>query len=63
MNPPVIPGSLVSTNQYALTTRHSGGTVCAMMDGSVRGISTGVSQSSVNLALFPADGAPMPSDW
>jgi prepilin-type N-terminal cleavage/methylation domain-containing protein/prepilin-type processing-associated H-X9-DG protein len=62
-NPPVIPNSLVSTNQFALTTRHSGGTVCAMMDGSVRGISTSVSQTTVNIALFPADGAVTPADW
>jgi type II secretory pathway pseudopilin PulG len=34
-----------------------------MGDGSVRGISPGISQNTFNIALVPNDGLPLPSDW
>jgi prepilin-type N-terminal cleavage/methylation domain-containing protein len=47
---------------YYITTPHAAAVV-SMMDGSCRSISTGVSQATVNLAMFPNDGGVMPSDW
>jgi len=34
-----------------------------MMDGSVRGVSSGVSQTTWQYAITPNDGNPLPSDW
>jgi len=59
----VRPGSLSQEQIYSVTTMHSGGTIVAMMDGSCRSVSSNVSQATFNLALFPADGGVMPTDW
>jgi len=49
--------------QYHIVTPHATQAQVGLMDGSVRSISSSVSQATVNLALFPADGANLPSDW
>jgi prepilin-type N-terminal cleavage/methylation domain-containing protein len=41
----------------------AGGIVCGLGDGSVRLVSSGVSQSTWNRAVFPADGLVLGSDW
>ncbi len=45
------------------STSHTATCQTALMDGSVRGVSTAVSQPTWWLAVQPADGRPMPSDW
>jgi len=63
-NPPVVVGvTVASGNQYHITGLHPSGAQVVMMDGSVRGISTGISQATMNLAMFPSDGGNLPSDW
>jgi prepilin-type N-terminal cleavage/methylation domain-containing protein/prepilin-type processing-associated H-X9-DG protein len=60
---PVVFNSPVTTNQYAITTTHPGGATICMLDGSVRSLSNAVSQATVNMALYPVDKVPLPSDW
>jgi len=38
-------------------------TLVAMMDGSGRTVSSSITQTTFNLALFPSDGGVMPSNW
>jgi prepilin-type N-terminal cleavage/methylation domain-containing protein len=42
---------------------HTGTIQCLLGDGSVRGVSTGVSQQTWTWACNPQDGNPLPSDW
>jgi hypothetical protein len=66
-NPPILtgitPNQCPSSFQYMITSGHTGVAVTALMDGSIRNLTTSISQATVNLALYPADGAPMPGDW
>lgn len=63
-NPPIDTGKTVAAvNQYALSSGHTAVVMASMMDGSVRAISPSVSQATVNLAMFPSDGTPLPSNW
>jgi len=67
-NPPIVSSPPASTNpaqgyQYHIVGLHTGTALVGMMDGSCRGVSTSVSQATVNLALFPADGGVLNSDW
>jgi prepilin-type N-terminal cleavage/methylation domain-containing protein len=68
-NPPIYAPANYSTlggNQtqiYGVTSAHTGGTLVGMMDGSVRVVATTMSQTTFNLALYPTDGTPLPSDW
>src|SRR5262249_10089364 len=55
--------TVAAVNQYALSSTHTGITQTALLDGSVRSISTGVSKATLTLALSPTDGGVMPSDW
>jgi hypothetical protein len=45
------------------STGHTGATVVAMTDGSVRLVSPGLSQITWAYACNPADGMPLGSDW
>jgi prepilin-type N-terminal cleavage/methylation domain-containing protein len=45
------------------STAHTGTCMGAMLDGSVRGISAGVSAATWLIAVTPNDGTPLPSDW
>jgi hypothetical protein len=51
----------IATTTFSST--HTGIINAAMMDGSVRTISTGISQNNWNLALDPADGLVFDSSW
>ena len=60
---PTYPGGLNPCVKGKPNTSHSGGMVTGMGDGSVRNVSGNVSQATWQLALTPADGTPLPSDW
>lgn len=45
------------------STSHTATCMTGLMDGSVRGVSQGVPQTTWALAVMPADGLPMPSGW
>ena len=66
-NPPVTSGvqprNLTQVQIYSVTTMHTGVTLVAMMDGSGRTVSSSITQTTFNLALFPSDGGVMPSNW
>jgi prepilin-type N-terminal cleavage/methylation domain-containing protein len=42
---------------------HTAVVLAGLGDGSVRPLTSGMSQTTYNLALIPNDGVPMPSDW
>src|SRR5207237_496928 len=42
---------------------HTGQVMCLLMDGSVRGVTTGITQTTWNNALLPDDGNALGSDW
>jgi hypothetical protein len=46
-----------------LQSPYAGGLMVGMGDGSVRMVSSGVSQYSWNLALNPSDGLTLDSSW
>jgi prepilin-type N-terminal cleavage/methylation domain-containing protein len=48
---------------YVPSTAHTGTIQCALMDGSVRGVSSGMSANTFWLACQPADGNVLGSDW
>jgi prepilin-type N-terminal cleavage/methylation domain-containing protein/prepilin-type processing-associated H-X9-DG protein len=50
-------------NNYVATSPHTGGINVSLGDGSVRFVSQSVSPNTWWLALTPADGIPLPSDW
>jgi len=45
------------------STGHTGVCLTALMDGSVRGVSSSVSQGTWIIAITPDDNQPMPSNW
>ena len=55
--------TITAAHPYALSSRHAGGVPAALMDGSVRTISSGTTTAILNLALFPNDGGVLPSNW
>jgi len=50
-------------NWYVLQGAHSGTMQAGLGDGSVRGVSQGISAATWYLACCPNDGSPMPSGW
>jgi len=42
---------------------HTGQVLTLLMDGSVRGVSTAITQTTWQWAITPADGNPLPSNW
>ena len=48
---------------YWPSSSHTGALIVGLGDGSVRNISTGISQTTFNIAMVPNDGLPFPSDW
>lgn len=56
-------GGCTGAHPYVANSMHTGTLQAAMFDGSVRGISSGMSGNTFILATFPADGQPMPSDF
>jgi prepilin-type N-terminal cleavage/methylation domain-containing protein len=76
-DPAYVPGGVLYGSNFPLpqagnprqidtttfSSAHTGIINAAMMDGSVRTISTGISQYNWNLALEPADGLTFDSSW
>jgi len=50
-------------NWYVTQGGHTGCMLVCMGDGSARTVSSGISANTWNLACYPGDGAPLPSDW
>jgi prepilin-type N-terminal cleavage/methylation domain-containing protein len=61
--PPVKPSNGKVCDPTRLQAMYAGGMMVGMGDGSVRLVSTGVSQRTFGLAVDPADGQPLGSDW
>src|SRR5262249_31761749 len=55
--------SAANCNWYATQGAHAGGMVAGMGDGSVRGVSSGVSLNTWVAACMPNDGNPLGSNW
>jgi prepilin-type N-terminal cleavage/methylation domain-containing protein len=69
-SPPVLPplpqigvNQITCSNGMEPSTGHSGAMVASMADGSVRLISSGVSQTTWYYACNPTDGKTLGSDW
>ncbi|HZV07808.1 MAG TPA: DUF1559 domain-containing protein [Gemmataceae bacterium] len=73
-----IPGAVTSTNliqpnfnvnnstacySWVPSSGHTATLLVAMGDGSVHGVSSGISANTFTLAMIPNDGLPMGSDW
>jgi prepilin-type N-terminal cleavage/methylation domain-containing protein/prepilin-type processing-associated H-X9-DG protein len=61
--PPQVAPSLGEIEFARASTMHSGGAQVVLADGSVRGVSAAVSESTWWNALVPADGQPLGADW
>jgi hypothetical protein len=55
--------SATSCNWYGLQGAHSGTMQVGLGDGSVRGVSTGISINTWVFACVPNDGNPLGSNW
>ena len=60
--PPQIAPALVDAHAYYANTGHNI-MIVAMMDGSARGVNSGVSLITWQLVCTPDDGTPLPADW
>ena len=60
---PQFQPSAPNCNSGLLQGHHAGTFLVGMGDGSVRGVSQGVSQNTWTLALYPNDGLPLGPDW
>jgi prepilin-type N-terminal cleavage/methylation domain-containing protein len=45
------------------SSSHTGALIVGLGDGSVRNISSGISQGTFNIAMIPNEGLPLPADW
>jgi prepilin-type N-terminal cleavage/methylation domain-containing protein len=61
--PPVKPSGGVQCDPTRLQAFSAGGIQVGMGDGSVRGVSPGISQATWGKAIDPADGFALGSDW
>jgi prepilin-type N-terminal cleavage/methylation domain-containing protein len=52
-----------SANPFRPNSAHTGTMQTGMMDGSIRGVGAAVSSTTWGLAVYPADGVPLGSDW
>jgi prepilin-type N-terminal cleavage/methylation domain-containing protein len=52
-----------NAHRCSTSSAHTGVVQVALADGSVRGVSAGISQSTWMNVLLPADGNPLGSDW
>jgi prepilin-type N-terminal cleavage/methylation domain-containing protein len=57
------PGRTPSPVRWLPSSGHSGGVLCAMMDGSVRAVSSSVPGATFWVASAGSDGNPLPGDW
>lgn len=49
--------------RWAPSTAHTGAIQCALMDGSIRGVSSGMTTDTFWRAANPTDGVPLGSNW
>ncbi len=63
LNLPQLKPSPAQCNQNLLQSPFSGGVLVGLGDGSVRSVSTGVSQTTWQNAIIPNDGNPLGNDW
>ncbi len=56
-------GSTPPPVRWLPSSGHSGGVLCAMMDGSVRSVSSSVPGATLWLAASGSDGVPLPGNW
>jgi prepilin-type N-terminal cleavage/methylation domain-containing protein len=57
------PGRTPSPIRWLPSSGHSGGVLCAMMDGSVRSVSSSVPGATFWVAVAGSDGNTLPGDW
>ncbi len=57
------PAGADCCNNWRAQSGHSGGMNVALADGSVRFVARGISQTTWDRALLPADGLPLGDDW
>ena len=62
-NLPQLKPTQAQCNPALLQSPFSGGVLVGLGDGSVRSVSSGVSQPTWQAALLPNDGVPLGSDW
>jgi len=62
-NLPQLKPTQAQCNPALLQSPFSGGVLVGLGDGSVRSVSSGVSQATWQSALLPADGIPLGNDW
>jgi prepilin-type N-terminal cleavage/methylation domain-containing protein/prepilin-type processing-associated H-X9-DG protein len=62
-NPPQSGITINQCDKYRAQSYHSGGVNCALMDGSVRFVTSSIGQPTWQSAVQPADGKPLGSDW
>jgi prepilin-type N-terminal cleavage/methylation domain-containing protein len=62
-NPSLTPGNPNSLNPHLCQSFHPGLMMVGLMDGSARPVTSGVSESSWNLAVQPADGQVFDASW
>jgi prepilin-type N-terminal cleavage/methylation domain-containing protein len=60
---PQFAPTLANCNKEFAQSAHTGQVLVGLMDGSVRGVSSGVSQGTWQNALIPNDGNVLGSDW
>jgi prepilin-type N-terminal cleavage/methylation domain-containing protein len=61
--PPQVGARPATAANQGPSSAHTGTLQILLMDGSVRGISSGVSATTWGLACTPDDGTPLPSNW
>jgi prepilin-type N-terminal cleavage/methylation domain-containing protein len=63
LNLPQLKPTQLQCNPALLQSPFSGGVLVGLGDGSVRSVSSGVSQPTWQAAVLPNDGVPLGSDW
>jgi len=65
INPPVRApsGSTIPAHPFTAQTGHTGSMQVLLLDSHVRGVSSGISQTTWNNAIFPDDGQILGADW
>jgi len=61
--PQIKPIPIANCDPYRPSTGHSAGIQCGLMDGSVRSVSSTISQATWQNALTPDDGNTLASNW
>jgi prepilin-type N-terminal cleavage/methylation domain-containing protein len=63
LKPQIAVSNPASCDWFQPSSSHTGGLQVGLGDGSVRNVSSGVSQLTFNIALVPNDGLVLGSDW